>query len=390
MNPQQKFDRENRKVFFQAVRLAAGRLFSPGHPRRGWENLVHLTGQALFQLRQNRRRAAAARRGRTVPGILIASVTRRCNLDCAGCYSRSLRPGSSAELSDDRFMELFAQAADMGTATILVAGGEPLLRPGLLARLASLKGVMFPVFTNGLLLEGEILETFRKGHLIPVLSLEGDSGFTDRRRGEGIHGMVLRRMEELNRQGMIFGLSVTLTSENTDRILSEPFLKRAAELGAGVLFLVEYVPVAPDTEHLVLTPEQKEALLVSGRFDRHPFLTVCLPGDEEAFGGCLAAGRGFIHLADDGALEACPFAPFSDSSAAELPLEEALNSPLMQAIRARHSELTETRGGCALWNRKGWVASLGVCGVRGTLPAMPEDQAPVPGEEQAPEPALRN
>jgi hypothetical protein len=33
----------------------------------------------------------------------------------------------------------------------------------------------------------------------------------------------------------------------------------------------------------------------------------------------------------------------------------------MREIRARHSELTETKGGCALWNKRGWVASLGAC-----------------------------
>ena len=34
---------------------------------------------------------------------------------------------------------------------------------------------------------------------------------------------------------------------------------------------------------------------------------------------------------------------------------------LMRAIRERHGELTETRGGCALRDKASWVASLGAC-----------------------------
>jgi MoaA/NifB/PqqE/SkfB family radical SAM enzyme len=128
--------------------------------------------------------------------------------------------------------------------------------------------------------------------------------------------------------------------------------------------LIEYVPVTHGSEGLVLTDAQKADLSREGRFDGYPFMTVTLPGDEEAFGGCLAAGRGFIHLAEDGSLEACPFAPFSDTNAAERSLKEALDSPLMRAIREQHGELTETKGGCALWNKKGWVASLGACAAR--------------------------
>jgi MoaA/NifB/PqqE/SkfB family radical SAM enzyme len=95
-----------------------------------------------------------------------------------------------------------------------------------------------------------------------------------------------------------------------------------------------------------------------------PYPIIRLPGDEEAYGGCLAAGRGFVHISPEGALEACPFAPFSDTNAAQSGLEEALASPLLAAIRERHGELVETKGGCALRDKGGWVASLASCASR--------------------------
>jgi MoaA/NifB/PqqE/SkfB family radical SAM enzyme len=316
-----------------------------------------------FQRRQALRRRSADRRGETVPAILIASVTRRCNLDCAGCYARKLRPeegAPSAELSDERFMELFEEAIELGVGTIFVAGGEPLLRLGLLKRLASLRGIIVPVFTNGTLLDDEAAPLFGKT-LVPVFSVEGDEAFTARRRGAGVHAAVLKRARALRESDGLFGLSVTVTSRNADYVLSEAFRREVAELGASALFLVEYVPVVPGTEDLIVSEAQRDRLNDPG-FDKDlPYPVVKLPGDEESYGGCLAAGRGFIHVSPEGRLEACPFAPFSDSDAGTVGLAAALDSPLMRAIRDHHGELTETKGGCALRDKAGWIASLGAC-----------------------------
>lgn len=359
------FDSRNGAFFAQAARTAIGRIGrGPGGIRTAFRSASMLSGAAVFQRRQARRRRALAREGFTVPAILIASVTRRCNLDCSGCYSKTLRGGASRELSDGRFLELFREAVDLGVGTLMIAGGEPLLRRPLLEGAARLPGAVLPVFTNGLLLDEAYLDLFSTGRFVPVLSIEGDAACTTRRRGAGIHDAALSKAGALRARGVPFGFSVTATSENADHVLSEDFLSEVGLLGASVLFLIEFVPVAEGSEALVLTAEQKGRMAMPGRFERRSFLTVRLPGDEEDFGGCLAAGRAFVHLADDGALEACPFAPFSDTSAADNSLREALGSPLLAAIRDRHAELTETRGGCALWNKRGWIASLGACASR--------------------------
>ncbi|MDP3178098.1 MAG: radical SAM protein [Spirochaetaceae bacterium] len=322
---------------------------------------IKLLSGLAFQTAQARKRARAAKAGKTVPPILIASVTRRCNLDCAGCYSKALRPEGRAELSDARFLEIFREAIELGTGTIMLAGGEPLVRRGLLERAAELPGILLPVFTNGTLVDEGILELFASGSLVPVFSIEGEAFQTALRRGGGIHEKALASAAALRAKGALFGFSLTLTSRNAATVLSRPFLESLAAQGPALLFLIEYVPIAAGGEDLVLTAEQKEAFVDEGLFEGLRCGVVKLPGDEEEYGGCLAAGRGFIHLSPEGDVEACPFAPFSDSGAAESSLESALDSPLMRAIRSRHAELTETKGGCALWNKKGWVASLSAC-----------------------------
>jgi len=357
MDPRTIFDKRIRNLFRRAAEA---------HPLDLGRTL-RLSKTAGFQRAQARKRTRAADEGLSVPAILIASVTRRCNLNCAGCYSRTLRPGEdgAGELSDDKLLELFREALDMGTGVLMLAGGEPLLRRPLLERVSNLKGPLVPVFTNGLLLDESYIDLFSRGSLVPVFSIEGEAAQTRERRGAGIHERILESMAELKARGAIFGVSITATSGNADTLLSRAFLKDLEKTGVSVLFVVEYVPVASGTENLVLTDKQKTALAGKAAFSGLAYPVVVLPGDEEEYGGCLAAGRGFLHLSPEGALEACPFAPFSDTSAADKSLREALGSPLLAAIRARHSELTETKGGCALWNQRGWVASLGACAAAG-------------------------
>jgi MoaA/NifB/PqqE/SkfB family radical SAM enzyme len=113
--------------------------------------------------------------------------------------------------------------------------------------------------------------------------------------------------------------------------------------------------VREGTQEWVVSEAQRRELAAAVKRLRAKFsaLFISFPGDEEEYGGCLAAGRGFVHIGPDGSLEPCPFAPYSDANVAKLPLREALRSRFLAAVRERHEYLRETAGGCALWeNRK--------------------------------------
>ena len=87
-------------------------------------------------------------------------------------------------------------------------------------------------------------------------------------------------------------------------------------------------------------------------------LFITVPGDEEEIGGCMSAGKGFIHINAEGGVEPCPFAPYSDANLNELSLQEALQSEFLKKIRDNHEHLSETEGGCALWVKREWVRSV--------------------------------
>ena len=141
---------------------------------------------------------------------------------------------------------------------------------------------------------------------------------------------------------------------------SDLFVREMLAAGVRVFVFVEYVPIEPGTEALVLDDNRRTALYerIALFNKKYPALFIGFPGEENAFGGCLAAGRGFLHISASGDIEACPAAPFSDTNLSRVSLREALHSPLLSRIRSHHHLLTESNGGCALWTNREWVRGL--------------------------------
>ena len=91
---------------------------------------------------------------------------------------------------------------------------------------------------------------------------------------------------------------------------------------------------------------------------KYPSLFIAVPWDEDDVGGCLSAGRGFVHINATGDLEPCPFAPFSDTNVRENTLKDALQSKLCAKIRQIPELSREKGGGCVLWKERELVQSL--------------------------------
>ena len=315
---------------------------------------LFLTGAAI--LRHQKKAAAVRKRyereGLLVPPVIIASITSRCNLACAGCYMQGRHEAPAPDMRPETLAGIAGQAARLGVSVIVIAGGEPLVRKDeILALAMAHPEILFPVFSNGLLID-ETAAAEIAGHknIVPLISFEGFRKETDTRRGSGVYDRLLAVCACLQKNRVFFGCSVTTSRENFSRVTGDAFVRDLIGTGARVFAFVEYVPMEPGTGDLVLTPAQKTGLQgfcekLSGKF---PALFISFPGDEGQYGGCLAAGRGFVHISPSGNLEPCPAAPYSDENLAKVPLETALRSRLLARIRERPEILTESAGGCAL------------------------------------------
>jgi MoaA/NifB/PqqE/SkfB family radical SAM enzyme len=197
-------------------------------------------------------------------------------------------------------------------------------------------------------------------NIVPVISIEGFENDTDNRRGKGVYESVKNTIDKIRNKNIFFGVSITVTGKNYNTVTDEEFISKLINTGCKLFFFVEYVPIEEGTENLILSTDERIKLgkLMETLQGEFPGLFIAFPGDEEKFGGCLAAGRGFIHVSPSGRIEPCPFAPYSDININDMTLKDALNSKLLAEIRQNHDKLKETKGGCALWTNKEWVQSI--------------------------------
>ena len=222
--------------------------------------------------------------------------------------------------------------------------------------------MLFPVFTNGTLLDDKAVALLHKNRqLVPIISIEGDREHTDARRGSGVYERLTDAMARLKEKGMLFGASITVTRENLDSVTSPDYVSALRALGCQVVIYVEYVAVSETLGETEPDSGDRERLLarqdaLRGQFDGMIF--VAFPGDEEALGGCLAAGRGFIHINPSGGAEPCPFSPFSDTSLKTSSLREALGSPLFKKLHLGGLMQGEHLGGCVLHGKEEQVRAL--------------------------------
>lgn len=314
----------------------------------------------------SKRRQKYADAGLHVPPFLICSITSRCNLHCAGCYARanqSCHEGSTAgQMTAADWDKVFREARDMGVGFIILAGGEPMLRRDVLEAAANYPEILFPIFTNGTQINEDTLKLLDKSrNLFPVLSIEGDEQKTDARRGAGMYTLLTKKMQLMRENGILFGASVTVTTQNAEETAGDEFVANLRENGCKAVFYVEYVPA--DGKGDALAPDDNTREMLADRIDTMraaytDMIFLSFPGDEKSSGGCLAAGRGFFHINANGGAEPCPFSPFSDANVRDMTLEEAMRSKLFTALRDGGMLTEYHTGGCVLFEQREAVERL--------------------------------
>ena len=266
------------------------------------------------------------------------------------------------QLSGEEWGNIFRQAEELGVSFILLAGGEPMLRWDVIDEASRIPSIIFPIFTNGTYMGEKYLDLFdRCRNLVPIMSIEGEEDTTDDRRGEGVYAKQISNMEECRKRGIIFGASITVTTENVKEVSSKEFIDKLAEKGCKVVIYVEFVPVTDEAQHLAPGDEEREYLkeaIARIRKENENVVFISFPGDEKSSGGCMAAGRGFFHINSHGGAEPCPFSPYSDINVKTSSLKEALSSPLFMALQSQNILSGDHVGGCVLFEKKDQVEAI--------------------------------
>jgi len=150
--------------------------------------------------------------------VVVWNCTRRCNLKCVHCYSRSADRNYPGELTTAQGRTLIEDLAQFGAPVILFSGGEPLLRGDLfeLAEYAVALGMRAVISTNGTKITPETAGRLKDVGLSYVgVSLDGMRETNDRFRGqEGAFDKALAGMRNCLAAGIKVGLRFTINKRN--------------------------------------------------------------------------------------------------------------------------------------------------------------------------------
>jgi MoaA/NifB/PqqE/SkfB family radical SAM enzyme len=302
--------------------------------------------------------------GIRIPPFLILSVTSECNLNCIGCYASAvgttscpsnIKTGSSNQsLTWDQWYDIIRQGCNLGIFGFVIAGGEPLLYPRCLEFCKEFKDRFFIIFTNGTILNDIDYKLLKKlGNVAVIVSIEGDKKITDLRRSRGVYDKAMNSLVQLNKIGVINGISVTITRNNYRYWMDEKPIDDLINKGIRVGVFIEHIPTSKKIDDLSLMLEEKERQMFREKMlyyrENKSIYIVHSPGDEEYFGGCVSAGRGFAHITPTGDLTPCPISNIATHNLTRTSLYEGLQSKLFQIIR-ENEQLLETKGmPCALF-----------------------------------------
>jgi MoaA/NifB/PqqE/SkfB family radical SAM enzyme len=298
-----------------------------------------------------RQKEWAAKLGVAVPWAILMDPTEKCNLNCTGCWAGDYQ--RAQELDFATMDRVITEGEKLGIHFIVLSGGEPMLRRDDIVRLAEKHpDQVFHLFTNGTLIDQKFVDDMvRLGNITVALSLEGFETKTDSRRGKGVFAKVMQAMDLMQAAGVIYGVSVTYSRDNTEELGSDAFADMLVDKGVAFGWCFTYIPIGKDVDlTMMATPEQRAWMFERIKYFRStkPILLIDFWNDGEASNGCIAGGRRYFHINAAGEVEPCAFVHYSTCNIKDVSLVEALQNPLFRAYQQRQPFNLNLRRPCPL------------------------------------------
>lgn len=148
-------------------------------------------------------------------------ITGKCNLNCLHCFNAKDNAPLNTELSYEDVLNILDQAKDIGIHTFTLTGGEPLVHHRFLDIVRAIYErdmYVFELNTNGLLINQEMLDEFKKLGCSPLIKISFD--------GVGYHNwirqhpkaeeMTLKAIELCIKNGFRVKAQVQVNRKNVD------------------------------------------------------------------------------------------------------------------------------------------------------------------------------
>lgn len=311
------------------------------------------------------------------PWAIVMDPTTACNLKCKGCWAADY--GKSLNLGYDLMDRIVREANEVGCYWFLFTGGEPLVKKDEIIRLCKEHNdSIFVAFTNATLIDQEFCDKVKEvGNISFAISIEGSEDSTDGRRGKGVYGKIMKAVDLLKKNKLLFGFSTCVTSVNYEAIMDEKYFDSLIAKGFKYGWYFNYMPVGcgSDTK-LLTTPEQRKDMYYRLKEYRRtkPLFTVDFWNDGRYVGGCIAGGKHYLHINANGDVEPCVFIHYSNANIKEKSFLECLKQPLFKEYQAGQPFNDNLLRPCPLLDNSGKLTEMvKKVGAKSTDMEVPED-----------------
>jgi AdoMet-dependent heme synthase len=302
--------------------------------------------------------------------MIAWELTRNCNLDCVHCRARAGAGCHDNELSLEECKRIVDDVASFSSPTIILTGGEPLLRDDILEiiKYVKKKGLRPVIAVNGTLVNRQVAEDLKDAGILRVsMSIDGKDGpaHDSFRRVSGSFDAVIRAAEVLSGAGLSFQINTTVTKLNVDSLADIYALVRRIGAVAWHVFLL--VPVGrgeglkgeelnaamyEQVLNWLYTVEEENAIEIKVTCAPHYYRIVKEKGGTPKSAGCLA-GKSFLFISHTGRAQPCGYLEMDCGDIRRRGVREVWErSPQFAAIR----DLKQYRGKC------GTCRYLAICG----------------------------
>jgi AdoMet-dependent heme synthase len=287
-------------------------------------------------------------------------LTRNCNLNCVHCRAAASKGPHDGELTLPECKQILDQLAAFASPTIILTGGEPLLRDDIfdIIEYGNAKGLRLVMAINGTLLTEEKAQKLKKGGIKRVsLSLDGKDAKThDAFRGViGSYNAVMRAADTLNNIDLPFQINTTVTRFNVDDLLDIYNLVKTIGAVAWHVFLL--VPVGrgkelkgkeldtkayEDVLNWLYDMESRNEIEMKVTCAPHYYRIVKEKGDTPKSAGCLA-GKSFMFISHRGVAQPCGYLEIASGDILADGVQKVWEeSPVFNQLR----DLTSYKGKC--------------------------------------------
>ncbi len=302
-------------------------------------------------------------------------LTRNCNLNCIHCRARASAGPHDDELSLAECKVILDDISAFASPTIIVTGGEPLLRPDIfdIISYGRDKGLRMVIAVNGTLLDESAAGRLKEAGILRVsMSLDGkDAAGHDAFRGvNGSFHAVMKGADILRETGLPFQINTTVTRLNVEDLGAIYDLVKAMGAVAWHIFLL--VPVGrgeglkgeelnaamyEEVLEWLYSVEKRAEIEMKVTCAPHYYRLVKEKGDEPKSAGCLA-GKSFLFISHKGVAQPCGYLELDCGDVRAQGVREVWEkSPEFERLR----DLTGYKGKCG---RCRYVRICGGCRAR--------------------------